>query len=91
MTATHPLADVIPIRSARQIEPTTATPLPPDPPDATEPAQLYDRIIFVLTVHRHGDVVATVDGSRDFELCQMCQKPWPCNKVRLAFRQREGF
>ncbi len=80
------LATVIPLKREQQ-----AVPLPPDPPEATEPAQLYDRIVFTLVVHTHGEVVTDQQGSPDFGACVQCGLPWPCPPAVLAWQLREGF
>jgi hypothetical protein len=79
------LAPVIPLKAAYEVARS------PEPPEATEPAQLYDRIVFTLVLHGHGDLVVRLDGTPDFGGCVQCGDPWPCTQVRLAFRLREGF
>jgi hypothetical protein len=80
------LAPVIPLRPENQ-----ASQAPPDRADATEPAQLYDRIVFVLVLHTHGDVVASQQASPDYGPCVQCGLRWPCPPALLAWQLREGF
>lgn len=53
----------------------------PEPSDATEPAQLYDRIIFTLLVHGRGEALPGPDSTAS---CQWCGEPWPCGPICLA-------
>jgi hypothetical protein len=47
-----------------------------------EPAQLYHLIVLTFLLH--------VPSARS-EKCACCDRNWPCEQVRLAFRLREGF
>lgn len=71
------VAPVIPLKSRQknQVVPVTE-------PRVPEPAQLYGLI--VLTFFLHIPVTAG-------DICGQCGERWPCSRVRLAFRLREGF
>ena len=75
------LAEVIPLKPE----------FAPEPADATEPAQLHDRIVFTLLVHGHGEVAPGPDGTPDYGDCVQCEQPWPWPQTLLAWRLREGF
>jgi hypothetical protein len=49
---------------------------------APEPARLYHLIVRTFLLH----VPSTWP-----EVCASCDRCWPCEPVRLAFRLREGF
>lgn len=46
-----------------------------------EPQQLYHLIVLALLLHQPAD-----HGQ-----CSGCAQPWPCERVRLACRLRDGF
>ena len=71
------LADVIPITGYRKNQLVPAT-----EPRIPEPAQLYCLIGLTFVLH----APVTYDG-----VCGQCGNPWPCERVRLAYRLREGF
>jgi hypothetical protein len=50
--------------------------------ETPEPAQLYCLIGLTFLLH--------VPSSWP-EVCACCDRAWPCEPVRLAFRLREGF
>jgi hypothetical protein len=72
------VAKVIPLQ-ARQ-RPTLVAPVAQA--DTPEPAQLYCLIGLTFVLH-----IPVTAGST----CGRCGERWPCTKVRLAFRLREGF
>jgi hypothetical protein len=47
-----------------------------------EPTQLYILIAVTLALHEPNPESGT---------CECCQRAWPCEPVRLAYRLREGF
>ncbi len=49
-----------------------------------EPVRLYELFYLALLVHRP---CSAPPGAR----CLLCEQPWPCPKLRLAYRLREGF
>jgi hypothetical protein len=51
-------------------------------PRLPEPVQLYALAVLVLVLHEPDP---TGDG------CESCGHRWPCERVKLAFRLREGF
>jgi hypothetical protein len=70
-----PPSNVIPMRSKRRGGLTTTDITP-------EPGQLYHLIVLTFLLH--------VPSVRSEE-CACCDRNWPCEQVRLAFRLREGF
>jgi len=78
-------SNVIPLKPEFQV----AT----EPPEATEPAQLHDRIVFTLVVHQHGKVVAGKHGSPDLGPVSSVDNPgrarqrsWPGSSGRGSGR-----
>lgn len=71
------LAPVIPIKPYQKNRL-----VPRREPRIPEPAQLY--CLITLTFVLHTPVTAG-------DMCGQCGEPWPCARVRLAFRLREGF
>lgn len=56
--------------------------MPATEPRIPEPAQLYSLVVLTFVLH----VPAKASGG-----CAQCGETWPCARVRLAFRLREGF
>ena len=78
----HQPSNVIPLHpkdNNRDHNPGDSTPSPVATP---EPARLYQLIVLTFLLH----IPSTWP-----EVCTCCDRPWPCEPVRLAFRLREGF
>lgn len=71
------LARVIPIKPRQHRR---ARPAPQ--PWMPEPVQLYGLIVLTFVLH----IPVTAGGT-----CGQCGEVWPCTKIRLAYRLREGF
>jgi hypothetical protein len=51
-------------------------------PHIPEPSRLYALVVLTFVTH-----VPYVN----VDTCVQCQKAWPCEQARLAYRLREGF
>ena len=71
------LANVVPIKPYQQ-----RRPAPIVEPPIPEPAKLYCLLGLTFILH----VPVVVGG-----ICGQCGEFWPCAKVCLAYRLREGF
>ena len=69
-------SNIIPLRRKATSSVAPAEPVTP------EPARLYQLIVLTFLLH----VPSTWP-----EVCACCDRLWPCEPVRLAFRLREGF
>lgn len=56
--------------------------VPAQEPRIPEPAQLYALVLLTLSLHAKHPAT---------DRCEDCAAVWPCTKVRLAYRLREGF
>ena len=56
--------------------------VPVQEPRMPEPAQLYSLVLLALSLHAKHPAT---------DRCEDCAEVWPCEKVRLAYRLREGF
>jgi hypothetical protein len=54
-------------------------------PRLPEPAQLYGLVVQAFMVHVPEGAIGGDTG------CAECPEPWPCGRLRLAYRLREGF
>lgn len=56
-------------------------------PSPVEPVALYELLTGTFRTHVANEPVTAGTALS----CSACAQPWPCPRLRLAFRLREGF